>query len=100
MSQYMATIEIPEILTQEIIELIPAHRSKVNELMIEGQILNYSLASDRSKLWILVSAENEEEVTDILSDLPIMPWLTIRDVEELMFHHERSGIVLPRMSLN
>lgn len=83
--QFMIEFAIPQPMTDEMIALVPEQRDKVDELMFDGAILSYALSHDRSKLWIVVDAETEVEAFDIISDLPLTPYLKI-DIHPLMFH--------------
>lgn len=96
--QFMVDIDLPEVMTPEFRSLIPTQRVMVNELMNEGTILSYTLSLDRAKLWIVMVAESEEEVEEIISDFPIMDY-SFAAIYELMFH-ETITRELPRISLN
>ena len=98
MKKYLVDIELPELLNEEFISRIPAQRNQVDRLLMQGKIYFYSLAYDRSRLWIGVSAENEEEVWNILYSFPLIEYFT-PDVHEVAFHNTtRSGIY--ELSLN
>lgn len=98
MNKYMIDINLPGEFTQEFAEKIPEQRFYINDLMAEGVILNYSLAIDRRKLWVVVDAKNEEEVMDVLADFPIIDDINF-DIHELMFH-KTSTLTFPAFSLN
>lgn len=98
LNQYMAAISLPQEIDQEFMNLIPAQRARINLLMQEGTIRAYSLALDRSLLWVVVIGASVWEIEGILNSFPIMPYCEV-SIHELMFHdmvtHE-----LPRISLN
>ena len=96
--QYMVDIELPETLTPEFMALIPEQRAVTNELMNDGSIASYTLALDRSRLWVIMVAESEKEVKELLDTMPIMPY-SRPTIHELMFH-ENATRDLPRISLN
>jgi hypothetical protein len=98
MKQYMADINLPKPLPDEFLSLIPEQRKAINELMGEGVISTYSLALDRSKLWIIIFAESETEVIKHISLFPIFKFLDVR-IHELAFH-ENASIRTPQFSLN
>ncbi|NNE56126.1 MAG: hypothetical protein HKN32_08905 [Flavobacteriales bacterium] len=83
--QFMIEFTIPQPITQEMIALIPEQRDKVDDLMVEGAILNYTLSRDKEKLWVVVESETEVEAFDIISDLPLTPFLKI-NIHPLMYH--------------
>ena len=97
MSQFMVEFALEEF-TEEFIRKVPLQRQKVNELMEEGKILAYSLASDRSKLWCVVKAKDEFEVMGIVSDFPLIDYMT-PNISELMFNNI-VALRIPLMSLN
>ncbi len=98
MSNYMVDIELPESMTDEFASLIPSQRARVNVLMSEGKIVNYSLSMDRARLWVLVNAESEDEARSIIASFPILPFIQFR-VHELMFHNS-VRLLHPQFSLN
>jgi len=97
MNEYMIDIDLPE-MTQEFISLIPSQIVVINKLMKTGKISSYTLSSDRTKLWVLINAETEKEVVDILKEFPIYPYL-IFNVYKLAFNNTIS-VFLPKVSLN
>ncbi|MEM6347476.1 MAG: muconolactone Delta-isomerase family protein [Bacteroidota bacterium] len=98
MNQYMVEIDLPALMTQQFMSLIPAQRTLVNELMSEGKIDSYTLSLDRSRLWVIFLAETELEVSDTLDNFPIMPYCDY-EISELMFHNTMTR-ELPVISLN
>lgn len=98
MNQYMVEIFLPHTLTQEFMSLIPAQRAVVNRLVHEGTIRSYTLALNRSRLWVVMTAKDQEEVNSILDEFPIMPH-SESESYELMFH-DMASHELPRLSLN
>lgn len=84
MNKYMATILLPEDFSEEFISLIPQQRFAVNRLVDKNIILNYSLAADRSKLWIAFNAKDEDHVRRIIKRFPLFKFMKV-NIEELMF---------------
>lgn len=98
MNQYMAEIYLPNAIPQDLVNLIPAQRYQINKLFEEGVVRTYSLAWDRSRLWVVILAESQHEAYDVLDTFPIMPYCNA-DVYQLMFH-DMATHELPRLSLN
>ena len=98
MNHYMVNVILPKELNEEFISLIPRQRAQVNELMDEGIVTSYSLARDRSRLWVTIAAESEEEVIKIMNDFPLIKFFTL-EIRELMFHNHMR-LTMPQMSLN
>ncbi len=99
MNDYIVIFNLPEYMDEEFITLIPSHRLKVNQLLEEGKIKSYSLAADRSKLWMVVSAADEAEVEQVITSLPLHHLISDYDVVPLMFS-QITYQFLPALSLN
>jgi muconolactone delta-isomerase len=98
MNQYMVEMELPPILDERFMSLIPSQRAKVNELMNNGRITTYTVALDRSKVWLTVTARGETEVVEMLTKLPLTTYMEY-EIHELMFH-QSVQLVMPNVSLN
>jgi muconolactone delta-isomerase len=94
---YMVEFELPYVMAPEFLERIPEQRDKVDELMAQGQIRSYSLAVNRSKLWMIVIADSEFEVMQIIGALPLSNFM-IPCINSLMFHHSMESLMA--ISLN
>lgn len=94
---YMVDFELPEVFVPEFLALIPEQRLKIDSLMAEGSIHSYSLASNRSRLWMIVLADSEFEVVTIINELPLSTFM-ISNIFSLMFHHSTQSLI--SMSLN
>ncbi|AXE20891.1 hypothetical protein DR864_25705 [Runella rosea] len=99
MSQFMVEFILPEETTEEFIAKIPRQRLKINKLMEKGKITSYSLASDRSKLWCVIKAENDIEVMEIIAEFPLIGYMQAT-ISELMFNNTATAVKLPLYSLN
>ena len=98
MKQFQITVQLPDEFSEEFISRIPAQRSMVNGLMRKGIILSYSLSMDRSRLWIVMEAESENNVIEILSRFPLIRYMA-PEITELLFHNS-VYINVPKVSLN
>ena len=98
MQQYMVDITLPENMTEDFIQLIPAQRSFINKMFERGIITSYSLNLDRSKLWVTFYSATPEDVERVLRKFPIAEYITYQ-MHELMFHNSLSTM-LPAVSLN
>ncbi|MCU0393545.1 MAG: hypothetical protein MUE81_20715 [Thermoflexibacter sp.] len=98
MSQFMVDIQLPPNPTEEFFALIPRQRAKINALMSEGVITSYTLSEDRLKLWVLVNAESETEVMDVLASFPMLKFMRF-EIHSLMFH-QMIAFRFPAISLN
>ncbi len=92
MKAFMIEFDLPEEPNEEFFSLIPRQRYVINNLMADGKIKSYSLAIDRSRLWVVAEAESEFELMEIISDMPLSPYMT-PTVSELMFHNSYETMV-------
>lgn len=97
MNYYMVQFEMPDILDEKFITLIPQNRTIVNQLLAKGRLKMYSLANDRSSIWAVVVARDEDDVQSLLDQLPLRPYL-IPFITELAFHNSTENIMA--ISLN
>lgn len=94
---FMVEFEMPEIFTEEFVALIPRQRYVINQLLAKRVIHSYSLANDRSRLWIVVNADSEWEVMDIIGQMPLNDFMK-PNIHELMFHNSAEAVL--HFSLN
>lgn len=94
----MVDIDLPGILSNEFIKLIPKQRAFVKRMMNEGVISDYSLSFDRRKLWVVVNADTPFDVKNIIGSFPIFNHIKFR-INNLLFH-ETNFISVPHMWLN
>jgi muconolactone delta-isomerase len=97
MEQYLVEIFLPEF-TEEFFELVPAQREYIDKCMADGFIRSYSLAADRSKLWVIFTTAGEAEMFRILKRFPIIKWINYK-THPLMFHNSME-LMMPAISLN
>ena len=93
----MITFDLPEELNEEFLALIPQQRYVINNLLADGSIKSYSLTMDRSKLWVVLAAESEFEVMEIIAQMPLADHMTPH-ISELMFHN--AAELMMHFSLN
>ncbi len=98
MNYFMVDIELPSYISEDFVSLIPFQRQTIDNLMSEGVVVAYSLALDRSRLWVTIAAETEEEVEKIIAGFPLYKYMT-PNILELIFHNSISNN-FPVISLN
>ena len=94
----MVEIALPNSFSHEFMELIPAQRCFVNNLLEQGIISVYSLALDKQKLWVVFLAERISEVQAHVEKFPIADYVQY-EIHELAFH-DAANLVVPSLSLN
>lgn len=95
--QFMITFTLPDPLPMEFIRLVPEQRDAVNFLLAEGIVKTYALSADRTYLWVVIIAESEFEVLEIIEGLPLSPFL-VPKISELAFHDSPKNVL--QFSLN
>lgn len=96
--QFMVDFSMPEVLTEEFMNMIPYQRSVINRFFTEGKLTNYALSLENSKLWAVFKANSEMEVMDMLADLPLTPFLDV-EISMLTFYNTTKA-EMPNFSLN
>ncbi len=98
MNQFLAEIHFPVYMSNELIDVIPKQRALVNKLFQQGIISTYSLALDRSKLWVIFNCASESEAVEYLEKFPIASYVEYI-IHELAFS-EQVDYSISTMSLN
>ena len=98
MKQFIVNIDLPGELTSDFVDLIPEQRKEIDRLFLEGKILFYSLAYDRSKLWVGIRADSKQEVWNILWSFPLIDYMK-PEIHELAFHQSMRSTTI-EVSLN
>ena len=96
---FMVEFNLPRPLPKDFLDLIPANRIATNRLLNKGKFQSYTLAEDRSKLWIVVIAKSELDVLNILTDLPLSEYM-FPTIIPLAFHNTTAAWKMPVMSMN
>jgi len=98
MKTFMVEVKLPYEPTQEFFSLIPAQRAMVIDLLTKRKFLSYTLAADRSKVWIVMVAPTELEARTLLEQQPMDRYFSYT-FTQLMFH-DMAGAMFPAVSLN
>ena len=99
MKMFMVSMIIPESLPAEFWQLIPAHRTVVNELMDKGIMQTYAVNATRSTVWATMSGPSAEEILTMVEQFPIYEYFEDVTVEEL-FIFDSVNNALPRLVMN
>lgn len=86
MNQYLFDVSLPEEITEEFVALIPRQRAHIDMLMVKGVVTSYSLAFDRSKLWVTLLAASEHEAMETLRTFPMYRFFRAQ-IYPLAFHN-------------
>jgi muconolactone delta-isomerase len=93
----MIDIELPQKFGLDFIQLIPQQRAFVAQMMEKGIIKNYSLSSDRARLWVVVEVDSFEEAKNVVGSFPVFSFIKYK-IFNLMFHE--ANINIPQLWLN
>ena len=96
--QFMVNFKLPNTLTQDFMDLVPFQRMAINKLFEEGNLVNYALSLENSKLWAVFSAKSELEVMDMIADLPLTPYMKV-EINMLTFYND-AKTQIPKFSMN
>ncbi|MEM6967601.1 MAG: muconolactone Delta-isomerase family protein [Bacteroidota bacterium] len=96
--QFMVDFKLPSALSNEFMDLVPYQRIAVNRLFDEGKLVNYSLSLENARLWAIFTANSEMEVMEMLTDLPLTPYMKV-EISLLTFYNDATSQV-PKFSLN
>lgn len=98
MAQFMIDVSIPSEPDAEFFTLIPAQRAHIEKLLEQGTVTAYSLALDRSRLWIVLAARTSREASETLKTFPLYEYFK-SSIYPLMFHNSSMRSLL-KVSLN
>ncbi len=98
MAEFMVEFDLPVPFTETFVERIPEQRMMVDEFMNAGKIISFALSEDRSRLWMVLHADNDFEVLDIINEFPLIEEMPYT-ITELMFNHA-GAFKVPAFSLN
>ncbi len=98
MNTYMINITLSSLIDENFVSLIPKQRAHINKLMNKDIVLQYSLAIDRSRLWVILKAKSENNAMDIISEFPLIHYMQ-PEITELAFHNSLAN-ELPRLIMN
>jgi frataxin-like iron-binding protein CyaY len=80
MAKYQVTIYFE--LTDELMGLVPAHRTYINELIDKHVVDLYAVSMETQRAWITINAENKKEIVKILAKSPLHKFWTY-EVDDL-----------------
>jgi len=96
MTRYLIEMDFPEHKSTDFILRIPEQRARVEQMIKQGERQDYILNEARTKLWIVVDAENEPTAREKVGLLPLTAFSTCR-VHSLLFHHSAQAMLPPVM---
>ena len=95
MKKFQVTIKFE--MSDEFMELVPAHRTYINFLINKDVIDQYAVSMESQRVWITLNAENKAEVEKLLEKSPLYKFWT-SEIDELFVldgQHYRLPAVQP-----
>ena len=93
----MVEFDIPHPLTEDFLDLVPEQREVIDDLFSRGELLSYTVSSNRRRVWAVIVTENESKLLNLIDELPMTSYMDY-DYNELMFYNTVHQ--MPAMSLN
>jgi len=94
----MVIFDLPEVWSSDLVEAIPAQRLLINELLAQGVVQSYSISADRTKVWMVLTVENDQYAVDeVICKFPILDYVDY-SWEPLLFTNDSSSLM--HFSLN
>lgn len=97
MKKFLCTFYLSPTLDSEFWELIPSHRNYINNRMREEVIITYSVNHNRSKGWVVLCANTEDDAEEIINQFPIREYFNY-DMDELFIFDSMIGT--PKLVMN
>ncbi|MDP4219843.1 MAG: hypothetical protein Q8896_05350 [Bacteroidota bacterium] len=94
----MVEIGLPYYKDEEFMALIPRQREQIGTLLQTGILLSFSLNQDRTKIWIVMAAQNEDAALKVLEQLALFKFMDL-DLQSLMAF-DRGTFSLPPLVMN
>ncbi|OHX65443.1 hypothetical protein [Flammeovirga pacifica] len=96
--KFIVEIILPEVLDQELIDLLPSQYQEIGEMMNEGIISSFMLSDNAQRAWITIDATSEEEVDNILAAFKLYDFVDMKIME--LSIAEMASPTVPTFSLN
>jgi len=96
MNKYLVSIQFEW--NEFTMELIPAHRQYINDLIDQQILEHYVVSMEAQRLWITINGDSKDEVERILSKTPFYPYWSF-EINELIVW-DGQNYRLPVVQLN
>jgi len=96
LNKFLVTINF--FMDDDFMTLVPSHRTYINFLINKGIIDSYAVSMESYRSWIMMTAENKEEIRDYLKKSPLFKYWTF-EIDEL-FTYDGQTYRLPALQMN
>lgn len=80
MKKYQVTIQFE--MSGNFMDLVPAHRTYINQLINKGVIDHYAVSMETQRSWITINAASKKEVENTLKKSPLFRFWSF-EIDEL-----------------
>lgn len=94
----MADFTMPDVLTEEFMDLIPHQRARIDQYFKEGCLMNYAVSLEKGKFWAVFSANSEMDVMELIINMPLTKLMEV-EITMLTFYNTNAE-KMPAFSLN
>jgi muconolactone delta-isomerase len=94
--KYIVTINF--FMDDEFMTLVPPHRTYINYLINKGIIDSYAVSMESYRSWIMMTADDKDQVRDYLQKSPLYKYWTF-EIDEL-FLYDGQTYRLPALQMN
>ncbi len=98
MEMFMVEIVLPYYKDEEFMALIPRQREQIGTLLQTGIITSFSLNQERTKIWLVMAAQNEDAAQKVIEQLTMFKFMEIELQSLLAF--DRAAFSLPPLVMN
>ena len=95
---FMADFTLPDVLSEEFINLIPYQRARIDQFFNEGKLVSYALSLENCKLWAVFKANSEMDVMEMIMELPLSDFMNVQ-INMLTFYNTHTKKI-PAFSMN
>ena len=96
LKKFLVTINF--FMDEQFMTLVPPHRTYINYLINKGIIDSYAVSMESYRSWIMMTAENKDEVREYLKKSPLYKYWTY-EIDEL-FVYDGQTYRLPALQMN
>ena len=98
MEMFMVEIGLPYYKDEEFMALIPRQREQIGTLLQTGIITSFSLNQERTKIWLVMAAQNEDAAMKVIEQLAMYKFMDVELQSLLAF--DRAAFSLPPLVMN
>ena len=95
--KYMVEFEVPYYFDDNLEELLREQKKSISDYFVQGKIFSCTVTKDLARMWMIMLADSESELLNIIDSLPVSRFCEY-DYTELMVHNTVQFI--PDYSLN